>query len=130
MVGVVVVSHSAKIAEGICELAKQMAAPKQKIVAAGGMADGNIGTDAVRIQQAIEEGDSGDGVVILVDLGSAIISTELAIDMLEESCRQRVAIADAPILEGAIAASVEASLGEPLSKVLASAKQASELHKC
>lgn len=129
MVGIVIVSHSAKVAEGICELAGQMAAPGQKLIAAGGMADGGIGTDAFKIQTAIQAADSGDGVLVLVDLGSAVISAELAIDMLAEEWKDRVAIADAPILEGAIAAAVEASIDQPLANVLATAQGARDLKK-
>ncbi|HML35500.1 MULTISPECIES: dihydroxyacetone kinase phosphoryl donor subunit DhaM [Sporomusa] len=129
MVGIVVVSHSAKIAEGICELAGQMAAAGQRLIAAGGMADGSIGTDAVRIRAAIEAADTGDGVLVMVDLGSAVISAELAIDMLGATDKARVAIADAPILEGTIAAAVDASIGQSLAGVLATAEAARNLQK-
>ncbi|MCM0759345.1 dihydroxyacetone kinase phosphoryl donor subunit DhaM [Sporomusa sphaeroides DSM 2875] len=129
MVGIVVVSHSAKIAEGICELAGQMAAAGQMLIAAGGMADGSIGTDAVRIRAAIEAADTGDGVLVMVDLGSAVISAELAIDMLGATDKARVAIADAPILEGTIAAAVDASIGQSLAGVLATAEAARNLQK-
>lgn len=129
MVGIVVVSHSAKIAEGICELAGQMAAAGQRLIAAGGMADGSIGTDAVRIRAAIEAADTGDGVLVMVDLGSAVISAELAIDMLGATNKARVAIADAPILEGTIAAAVDASIGQSLAGVLATAEAARNLQK-
>jgi dihydroxyacetone kinase phosphotransfer subunit len=129
MVGIVVVSHSAKAAEGICELAGQMAAHGQKIIAAGGIADGSIGTDAFKIQAAIEEANTGDGVLVMVDLGSAVMSTEFAIEMLAEEIRNQVAIADAPILEGTIAAVVDASIGHPLTSVVATAAGARELRK-
>lgn len=129
MVGIVVVSHSAKIAEGICELAGQMAAAGQRLIVAGGMADGSIGTDAVRIQAAIEAADTGDGVLVMVDLGSAVISAELAIDMLGATGKARVVIADAPILEGTIAAAVDASIGQSLAGVLATAEAARNLQK-
>lgn len=129
MVGIVVVSHSAKVAEGICELAGQMAAPGQKLIAAGGMADGSIGTDAFRILAAIKEANTGDGVLILVDLGSAVLSAELAQDMIDEELRGQVAIADAPILEGAVAAAVDASIGQPLASVAKTAEGARELRK-
>lgn len=129
MVGIVVVSHSAKVAEGICELARQMAAPEQKLVPAGGMADGSIGTDAFKIQAAIEAANTGDGVLVLVDLGSAVMSAELAVDMLADPLKSRVVIANAPILEGAIAAAVDASIGQPLVSVVATAEGARELSK-
>ena len=129
MVGIVVVSHSPKIAEGICELAGQMAAPGQKIIAAGGISDGSIGTDAFKIQAAIEEANTGDGVLVMVDLGSAVMSAELAIDMLSEELKDRVAIADAPIVEGTIAAVVDASIGQPLVSVATTAAGARDLRK-
>jgi len=129
MVGIVVVSHSVKVAEGICELAGQMAAPGQKLIAAGGMADGSIGTDAFKIQTAIEAANSGDGVLVMVDLGSAVISAELAVDMLGGDWQDKVSIADAPILEGTIAAAVDASISQPLASVLATAQGARELRK-
>ncbi len=129
MVGIVVVSHSAKVAEGICELAGQMAAPGQKIIAAGGITDGSIGTDAIKIQAAIEAANTGDGVLVMVDLGSAVMSAELAIEMLDEPLKSLVTIADAPILEGTIAAAVAASIGQPLEGVAATAAGARELRK-
>lgn len=128
MVGIVIVSHSAKVAEGIRELALQMAAPAQRIIAAGGLADEAIGTDAIKIKEAIISANNGDGVAVLVDLGSAVLSTELAIELLEDQ-EIMAAIADAPILEGTIAATVEASLGQPLSRVIETAEGARELRK-
>ncbi|SMC92206.1 dihydroxyacetone kinase phosphoryl donor subunit DhaM [Sporomusa malonica] len=129
MVGIVVVSHSAKVAEGICELAGQMAAPGQKLIAAGGMADGSIGTDAFRILAAIEEANTGDGILVMVDLGSAVLSAELALDMLDGELKGQVAIADAPILEGTIAAAVDASIGQSLVSVTKTAEGARDLRK-
>jgi len=128
MVGIVIVSHSAKVAEGIRELALQMAAAAQRIVAAGGLVDGAIGTDAIKIKEAIITANDGDGVAVMVDLGSAVLSAELAIEMLEDQ-EIVAAIADAPILEGTIAATVEASVGQPLSRVIATAEGARELRK-
>ncbi|WP_253738310.1 dihydroxyacetone kinase phosphoryl donor subunit DhaM [Halohasta salina] len=104
MIGLVVVSHSHAAAEGICELAAQMGgdAPLEP---AGGDGDGGIGTDADRIGEAIAAADQGEGVVVLVDLGSAVMNAELAIEMTEANAT----IADAPILEGALNAAVEAT---------------------
>ena len=122
MVGLVIVSHSAKIAEGIKELALQMASDYTGLYAAGGLEDGEIGTDAVRIMDAIRSADSGDGVVVLADLGSGIMSAETAIELLEDE-GITVKIADAPIVEGAIVAAVEASVGSPLEDVLQAAEE-------
>lgn len=115
MVGIVVVSHSQKIAEGTVELAKQMA-PETKIFPAGGMEDGSIGTDVSKILAGIEAVQEGDGVVILVDLGSAVMSSEMAIEMLEDG--SNVKIVDAPIVEGTIFSAVEASIGSSMEEVL------------
>lgn len=129
MVGIVVVSHSEKIAQGVVELCGQMAHSEQKIAAAGGTADGRIGTDATKIMEAVKKADDGDGVLILVDMGSAIMSTELALDLLDEDFKKRVMIADAPIVEGSIAAAVQASTGSSLEEVMLVAKQSKDITK-
>ena len=123
MVGLVIVSHSWKIAEGVKDLASQMAPGFDGIRAAGGLEDGEIGTDATRIMEAIQAVDQGDGVVILCDLGSAIMSAETAIELLEDE-EGKYRIADAPIVEGAIVAAVEAAGGEDLESIIASAEDA------
>lgn len=131
MVGIVIVSHSARVAEGIQELAAQMGKPSQLIImAAGGTADGDIGTDAVKIHEAIIAADTGGGVVVMVDLGSAVLSAETALELLEEERRARVKIADAPILEGTISAVVQASLGGTLTEVLTTAEGVRNHSKC
>ena len=129
MVGIVIVSHSAKVAEGIKEMAMQMARPDQRIIAAGGMEDGGIGTDAMKIQAAIESADDGTGVLVLVDLGSAVLSTDVALELVNPQLQQRVRVADTPILEGAISAAVEASLGSSLDMVVTTAEGARKLQK-
>jgi len=129
MVGIVVVSHSKLAAEGICQMAAQMAKPELRLLPAGGTEDGGIGTDATKIQTAIEQADSGDGVVLLVDLGSGIMSAEVALELLEPELAKRVKIADAPVLEGTVAAAVQSSVGSSLEEVLKTAEGARELHK-
>lgn len=130
MVGIVIVSHSNKVAEGIKDLAMQMAGPTQKIMAAGGMEDGSIGTDAVRIFEAIQKADSGEGVVVLVDLGSAVLSANLAQELLQENGSNiDVVIADAPVLEGAISAAVQAYIGGSMKEVIEAAELAREVLK-
>ncbi len=129
MVGIVIVSHSAKVAEGTRELAMQMASKGLKILAAGGLEDGSIGTDAVRIQHAVEQADSGEGVCILADLGSGILSAQTALEFLEDSLRDRTRIADAPIVEGAISAAVSSSIGSTLDEVVFSAEEARGMQK-
>ena len=129
MVSLVIVSHSAKIAEGVREISAEMAGEELKIVAAGGMSDGAIGTDAVRISEAILEADSGDGVVVLADLGSAILSTDMALEFLGADWRNRVRIADAPIVEGALGAAISASTGAPIDEVVEGAESSRDLRK-
>lgn len=129
MVGIVIVSHSNKAAQGIKELSIQMIQSPVQVIDAGGMVDGDIGTDANRIKDAIEEADDGDGVVVLVDLGSAIMSTEMAIEFLDKEQKERVVIADGPILEGAIAASLQASIGGTLVQVKGAAEECREVSK-
>lgn len=130
MVGVVIVSHSQKVAEGIREMALQMARPGQQIIAAGGMDNGSIGTDVTKVSEAIIAANTGDGVVVMVDLGSAVMTTDTALELLDEEIRIEVKIADAPILEGAISAVVEASLGSSLATVVNTAEGARNFKKC
>ncbi len=128
MVGLVIVSHSGKIADGIRELALQVADATGQIIAAGGMEDGTIGTDAVRIADAIRAADGGDGVAVLADIGSSIMSAEMAIELLEEE-NIDVRIADAPVVEGAVAAAVEANCGSCLADVIRAAEETRDLRK-
>ena len=121
-VGLVVVSHSSRIAEGTAELAGQMAGPDVRIVPAGGMEDGAIGTDAARIAVAIGEADSGSGVVVLADLGSAVLATRTALELLGNP--DNVRLSRGPIVEGAIIAAVQASTGSSLDEVLEAAEGA------
>lgn len=128
MVGIVVVSHSPKVAEGIRDIAQQMA-KDVNIIAAGGTATGEIGTDALKIKEAILEANAGNGVLVMVDLGSAVLSAETALEFLEEELRQNVRIADAPIVEGAIVAAVQAATGAALEEVIGIAHEAYTLRK-
>lgn len=128
MVGIVIVSHSAKIAEGTKELIDQVASRHKGIIAAGGMEDGSIGTDAMRISEAIKKVSDGDGVVVLADLGSGIMSAETAIELLEEE-HIDIRLADAPIVEGAITASITAACGSSIDEVVAAAEQTRTVKK-
>jgi PTS hybrid protein len=122
-VGVVFVSHSGRIAEGLVELARQMA-PSARLIAAGGTDDGRIGTSFDLVSAAIADADSGGGVAVLCDLGSAILTAETALDFLEDEVRARVHIVDAPLVEGGVAAAVAAEAGETLEQVVAAAESA------
>jgi phosphoenolpyruvate---glycerone phosphotransferase subunit DhaM len=127
-VGLVVVSHSAKIAEGVVELAAQMAGGVA--VRPAGGAEGEIGTDATLVAEAIQDADSGDGVLVLADLGSAVLSAQLAIDeLIDPAQRARVRIAEAPLVEGTVIAAVQASTGAPLDAVDEAARGAATMRK-
>ena len=129
MVGIVVVSHSALIAKGIVELAGQMAVGV-RIVAAGGTDDGGLGTDAGMIAEAIEAADDGDGVLVLVDLGSAVLSASMAIeDLVGGDVGARTRIAEAPVVEGAVVAAVQAGTGSDLDAVAEAAAGAATMRK-
>lgn len=122
-VGLVFVSHSAKIAEGLVDLAAQMA-PSVRMMAAGGTDAGGIGTSFEKVQTAIAAADDGRGVVVLCDLGSAILTAETAREFLDDTVQERVRIVDAALVEGAVAAAVTAETGGDLDAVVASARSA------
>ena len=129
MIGIVLVSHSHLQATGLQEMAVQISHGFVEIAAAGGIDDQTIGTNAERIYQAIQEVFSPDGVLILFDLGSALLSTQLAIEMLSAKQRSKIKLSDAPMVEGAIAAVIEASLGHNLEEVNAAAEAARDMQK-
>ena len=129
LVGIVIVSHSAQIAEGTVELARQMAGDDLRIEWAGGTADGELGTDAVAIMTAITAADTGAGVVVLVDLGSAVLATQTALELLGPDAAARVRLSGGPLVEGAVVAAVQASVGDDLGAVLAAAEEAASLPK-
>lgn len=129
MVGIVLVSHSKKMAEGLLELIKQMTTDKVRIEVAAGTSDGRLGTDAFMIEEKIRKVSSEDGVIVVVDLGSAVMSAEMAIESLEESLREKTKILDAPFVEGAVVAAMEASFDKNLEEVIREAEKARELKK-
>lgn len=128
-VSLVVVSHSAKLAEGVVELAAQMTQGKVAIVAAGGASDGALGTSVERILAALEQVAGPDGTLILLDLGSAVMATEMAVEQFAQSGAYRVTISAAPLVEGAVIAAVEASIGNSLEEVASAALDAMSLPK-
>ncbi|MBC7331975.1 MAG: phosphoenolpyruvate--protein phosphotransferase [Synergistetes bacterium] len=118
MVGIVIVSHSEKLAEGVVELAKQMTAGKDvPIKAAGGFDDGSLGTSYEKILDAINEAYTEDGVLILMDLGSAIMTTQMCLENLPEEKRKKIKLCNAPLVEGAVAAAAAAAQGLSLEEV-------------
>lgn len=126
MVGLVVVSHSAKAAEGIRDIAAQMGGEDARIEPIGGGPDGDIGTMAPAIEAGIDRAADEDGVVVLVDLGSAVMNAEMAIEATDADA----VIADAPVLEGALNAAVEATSPKAtLASVANAAEEAREIRK-
>lgn len=122
-VGVVFVSHSSQIAAGMVQLAGQMAG-SVRLVAAGGTDDDGIGTSFTKVMSAVSEADGGDGVVVISDLGSALLTAETVLDMLDEAQRSRVRVVDVPFVEGGVAAAVSAESGGSLDEVVAAAEGA------
>lgn len=125
MVGIVLVSHSQTLADGALELIHQMAPAATVALAAGTEnPDEPIGTDPMRVYTAIEAVYSDDGVLVLMDLGSAIMSAEAAIEFLEPERQEQIYLCEAPLVEGGLAAAVVAAGGAPLTRVLAEARAA------
>ncbi|KAA5832729.1 dihydroxyacetone kinase phosphoryl donor subunit DhaM [Saccharopolyspora hirsuta] len=122
-VGLVIVSHSARLAEGVVELAQQMA-PDVRVIAAGGLPDGNVGTDFEKVSAALSDANTGSGAVVLYDLGSAQMIAELAVESLGDP--STALVVDAPLVEGAVAAAVAAQGGEPMAAVGRAAEAAAE----
>ena len=126
--GIVLVSHSAAIAEGLAAMAAEVAGGEVRIVAAGGGPGGTLGTDGGRVADAVREADAGAGVVILADIGSAVLSVRA---VLNDGMADGVVavLADAPLVEGAIAAAVTASVGGDCEAVRSAAEDAWNVRK-
>jgi PTS hybrid protein len=122
-VGLVFVSHSRQIAEGMVALAGQMAG-SVSLVAAGGTDDDGIGTSFAKVMSGVVEADGGAGVVVVSDLGSALLTAETVLDMLDEEQRARVRVVDVPFVEGGVAAAVAAESGAGLDDVVSAAEGA------
>ena len=120
MVGIVIVSHSQKLAEGVVDLAPLMA-PETPMRAAGGMDDGGFGTSFEKINNAIDEIYSDDGVIILMDMGSAVMTTEMVLETMED---RKVKMVDCPVVEGAVAAAVVAAGNASMEDVIQVAEAA------
>ncbi|MBW8617659.1 MAG: PTS-dependent dihydroxyacetone kinase phosphotransferase subunit DhaM [Hyphomicrobiales bacterium] len=124
-VGIVIVSHSEKVAEGAADMVRQMVGDAVPLAFTGGNSEGGLGTDVGRIMEAIDRAWSDAGVAVLVDLGGAETNTEMAIEMIDETKQQRIVICNAPIVEGAVIAATEASGGSPLDIVKQTAEELS-----
>jgi dihydroxyacetone kinase phosphotransfer subunit len=123
-VSLVLVSHSASIAEGVAELVSQVAGPGVPIVAIGGASDGSLGTDGGRVLDAMRAAAAGTGAVVLMDLGSSVLAVRAAQEEMTPEELERVIVADAPLVEGAVAAGVTASGGAAPDEVAAAAREA------
>ena len=129
MLSILIISHSDKIAAGTKELASQMMQAEVDIRAVGGTAEGEIGTDVDRIEAEIKEINKEDGVIVLADLGSAVMSFDMVYEWLDEEVKSKIRLANAPLVEGAVIAAVEASLGKNLEAVLAAIESVEILKK-
>jgi len=124
LVGLVLVSHSAAIADGLAEFVSQVAGPEVAIVAAGGGPEGTLGTDGDRVLAGLRDVAHGPGGVVLMDLGSSVLSVRAALQELDAAESERIVVVDAPFVEGAIAAGVTASTGASRDEVAAAAEEA------
>jgi PTS hybrid protein len=120
VVGIVLVSHSSELASGLAALAAQVAGEEVRVIAAGGDPEGGLGTDGMLVEEAIGAAEQGDGVVVLGDLGSAILTARHVLEHLDAN--GRVKLADAPFVEGAVAAAVSAASGLSLTEVVEAAE--------
>ena len=128
-VGLVLVSHSRRLVEGLAELVGQVAGPGVTIRAIGGAVDGSLGTDADRILEAMQAAATEPGAVVLMDLGSSVLAVNAALEDLADEQRAWLAVGDAPLVEGAISAGVLASTGATLAEVAQAAEEARDARK-
>jgi phosphoenolpyruvate---glycerone phosphotransferase subunit DhaM len=131
LVGLVLISHSERLVDGLRDMVAQVAGADVTVSVAGGTDDGRLGTSAPRIAAALHEALAGstDGALVLLDLGSAALSLEIALAELDPADRARVIVSEAPLVEGAITAAVQASVGSSLDEVAAAAAGAASLPK-
>jgi PTS hybrid protein len=129
LVGLVLVSHSRMLVEGLRDMVAQVAGGSVRVATAGGTIDGRLGTSVPAVTAAILAVDSTDGVLVLLDLGSAALSVEMALDDLPSEVRARVLVSGAPLVEGSVVAAVQASLGASLTEVAEAADGAVRIPK-
>ena len=126
-VGIVLVSHSAELAAGAAHLAAQVSGGTVTIIAAGGTDDGELGTSAAKVEHGLSQAENGAGVVVLPDLGSAVLTVRAVLE--DEDPATNVVMADAPFVEGAVAATVTAAAGGDIKAVAAAAEEARNARK-
>jgi dihydroxyacetone kinase phosphotransfer subunit len=122
-VGIVIVSHSPDVAKGAADMVRQMVGADVPLAWCGGNPAGGLGTSLTAIEQALQSAWSDRGVVVLVDMGGAETNSEIAIESLPEKKRHKVAICNAPIVEGSVMAATESSAGSPLERVRRAAEE-------
>lgn len=125
MFSIIVISHSAKLAEGVVEVARMMARDV-RIVAAGGTEDGGLGTSYEKIAAAIEEAYTEDGAALFMDMGSAVMTAEIAVEAMAD---RRLKLIDAPLVEGVVLAAIEAAAGTALEDLPEKMQQARAMRK-
>ena len=128
-VSLVLVSHSQRLVDGLADLVGQVAGPVVKIHAVGGSVDGSLGTDADRVFAVLQAAAQEPGSVVLMDLGSSVLTVRAFLDELADTQRRWLAVVDAPLVEGAVAAGVLASTGAPLAEVAQAAEEARDVRK-
>jgi PTS hybrid protein len=135
LVSLVLISHSRSLGEGLRDMVSQVAGPDVQVAVAAGTEDGRLGTSAPLIVDAIRTALAGgpagaaDGVLVLLDLGSAALSLEIALEDLTQLERSRVRVSEAPLVEGAVLAAVQASLGATLEATYQAASEAATMSK-
>ena len=131
MVGLVLISNSQTLVEGLRDMVAQVAGDAVAVGIAGGTEDGRLGTSAPRIEDALRStlAASPDGLIVLLDLGSAALSLELALEAFDAASRACIQVSEAPLVEGAILAAVHASVGASLDEVVSAAAEAATMTK-
>lgn len=124
-VGIVIVSHSAKVAEGAADMVRQMVGTEVPLAWCGGNPEGGLGTSVAAIMGAVDKAWSDKGVAILVDLGGAETNSEMAIEMMPTERQHKVVVCNSPIVEGSVMAATEASGGATLEEVRRTAEELS-----
>ncbi|MBC3798268.1 PTS-dependent dihydroxyacetone kinase phosphotransferase subunit DhaM [Acetobacterium paludosum] len=129
MTGVIIVSHSEKLAEGLRDIAMEMNDGSVEIIAAGGADGGRIGTNTLKIKAAIEALADREHILIFVDLGSSVMSSEAAIDLVDDAIQEKVHIVDSPLVEGVIGGVVQATICNDLDEILATCSESARMKK-
>ncbi len=130
-VGIVIVAHSRPLAEGAAELGRQMGVGQVRVEPAGGDADGGLGTSVELVERAVRAADQGAGVVLIADIGSSVLTAKTFIEDLEdlEGAVGAAVFADAPLVEGVVAAASAAAGGADLASVARAATEAYDFRK-